>query len=153
MRRVLVAGLPVLSSLLLAVSCGNPVAPTSSTTLDQFVQGLRQQGLSASLAGQISPETNRFFSVPAQQVQVNDARVNAFVYQNAEAAAAEAASISQDGQPSPTTRVTWVSTPRFYRKDALIVLYVGCAAEVVQALRMTLGAPLAVGPTPCEPAR
>ena len=114
---------------------------------------LRQQGLSVSLAGQISPDINRFFSVPAQQVRVNDAQVNAFVYQKAEAAAAEAALISQDGQPSPTTRVTWVSTPRFYHQDSLIVLYVGCTAEIVQALQATVGSPIVVGRTPCELAR
>jgi hypothetical protein len=30
-------------------------------------------------------------------------------------------------------------------------LYVGCSAEIVQALQTTVGAPLAVGPTPCGP--
>jgi hypothetical protein len=139
--------------LLAACADRNPVGPTSSATLDRFVQALRQQGLSVSLAGQISPDINRFFSVPAQQVRVNDAQVNAFVYQKAEAAAAEAALISQDGQPSPTTRVTWVSTPRFYHQDSLIVLYVGCTAEIVQALQATVGSPIVVGRTPCELAR
>jgi hypothetical protein len=150
MRRVLVAVSLVLPSVLLAVSCSSPVAPTSSTTLNQFVQALRQQGLSVSLAGEISPEVNRFFSVPARQVRVNAAQVNAFVYENAQAAAAEAALISQDGQPSLTTRVTWVSTPRFYRREALIVLYVGCSGEIVQALQATVGSPIVVGRTPCE---
>jgi hypothetical protein len=92
---------------------------------------------------------NRFFSVPAHQVRVNDAQVNAFVYASARDAGTEASSISVDGQPSPTTRVTWVSTPHFYRREALIVLYVGCSAEIVQALQATVGAPLVVGPTPC----
>jgi hypothetical protein len=154
MRRVPVVVSLVLPCLLLA-ACEdrNPVGPTSSTTLDRFVQALRQQGLSVSLAGQISPDINRFFSVPAQQVRVNDAQVNAFLYQNAGAAATEAALISQDGQPSPTTRVTWVSTPRFYRQDSLIVLYVGCAGDIVQALQATVGSPIVVGRTPCELAR
>jgi hypothetical protein len=150
MHRVLVAVLPC---LLLTVSCAdrNPVGPTFSATLDQFVQALRQQGFSVTVAGQISPEVNRFFSVPAHQVRVNDAQVNAFVYASARDAATEAGSISVDGQPSPTTRVTWVSTPHFYRREALIVLYVGCSAEIVQALQATVGAPLVVGPTPCGP--
>ena len=136
MRRVLVTASLVLPCLFPAVSCagGNPVGPTSSATLDQFLQALRQQGLSVNLGSQISPNANGFFSVPAQQVRVNDGQVNAFVYTSAQDAATEAGSISADGQPSPTTRVTWVSTPRFYRKDALIVLYVGCATEIVQAL-------------------
>jgi hypothetical protein len=154
MRRVRVVVSLVLPCLLLAACADrNPVGPTSSATLDRFVQALRQQGVSVSLAGQISPDINRFFSVPAQQVRVNDAQVNAFVYQKAEAAAAEAALISQDGQPSPTTRVTWVSTPRFYHQDSLIVLYVGCAGEIVQALQATVGSPIVVGRTPCELAR
>ncbi len=151
MRRVVVARLLVVPSLVLAVSCANPVGPTSSATLDQFIQALRQQGLTVSVAGQISPEVNRFFSVPAHQIRANDAQVNAFVYPSAQDAATEAAAISADGQPSPTARITWVSTPRFYRQGALIALYVGCSAEIVQALQTTVGAPLAVGPTPCGP--
>ena len=103
-----------------------------------------------SLVGEISPEVNRFFSVPAHQVRVNEAQLSAFVYPSAEAAASEAARISEDGQPSPTMRVTWVSTPRFYRQDSLIVLYVGCAPEVVQALQATVGTPIAVGRTSCD---
>ena len=84
---------------------------------------------------------------------MNDGQVNAFVYQTSEAGAAEAALISEDGQPSPTARVLWASTPRFYRQAALIVLYVGCAAEIVQALQVTVGAPIAVGRTACDVGR
>lgn len=153
MRLVLVAGSPVLACVLLTVSCSNPVGPTSSSTLDQFVEALRQRGLSVTLAGEIPPEVNRFFSVPAHQVRVNDGQVNAFVYESAGAAAAEAALISEDGQPTPTARVLWVSRPHFYRQGALIVLYVGCAEEIVQALEATVGAPIAVGRTPCDVGR
>jgi hypothetical protein len=106
--------------------------------------------LTVSLAGEIPPDVNRFFSVPARLVRVNDGQVNAFVYEKAEAAAAEAALISEDGQPSPTVRVSWVSRPHFYRQEALIVLYVGCASEIVEALQRTVGSPIAVGRTPCD---
>jgi hypothetical protein len=145
----------IMPALALALSCEHrsPVAPTSSAVLDQFLQALRQQGLSVSLAGQIPPQVNGFFSVPAHEIRVNAAPVNAFEYPNTEAAAAEAALISQDGQPSPNTRITWVSTPRFYRQGPLIVVYVGCSAEIVQALQATVGAPIAIGRTPCEIAR
>lgn len=154
MRRVLVALSLVLPSLLLtACEDRNPLAPTSSATFDGFVQALREQGMSVTVGGEISPEVNRFFSVPARQVRANDAQVNAFVYSSADAAAAEAVQISMDGQPSPTVRVNWVSTPRFYRQDAMIVLYVGCAREIVEALQKTVGPPIVVGPVPCEPQR
>src|SRR5262245_21092396 len=135
--------------LVLLVACSSPVGPTSSTALDRFVAALRQQGLTVSLAGQISPSNNGFFSVPAYQLRVNDSPINAFVYPSTNAAAAEAALISKDGQPSPTARVSWVSTHRFYRQEEMIVLYVGCAAEIVQALQVTVGGPFAVGPIPC----
>jgi hypothetical protein len=150
MPRILVAASPALACLMLAAACSNPVGPTSSATLDRFVQALRQQGLTVTVGGDIPPEVNRFFSVPAHQVRVNNGQVNAFVYENAQTAAAEAALISEDGQPSPSARITWVSTPRFYRQGALIVLYVGCAAEIVQALQVTVGTPIAVGRTPCD---
>jgi hypothetical protein len=137
-----------------AVSCAdrNPIGPTPSATLDRFVQALRQQGLSVSVAGQIPPAVNRFFSVPAHQIRVNDGQVNAFVYPSGQDAEREAAAISADGEPSPTLRVTWVSTPRFYREGSLIVLYVGCAPEIVQALQTAVGAPIVVGSSPCTPA-
>jgi hypothetical protein len=92
---------------------------------------------------------NGFFSVPARQVRVNAEQIRAFEYPSAEAAAAEARLISEDGQPSPTARITWVSTPRFYRQGSMIVLYVGCSTEILQALEATLGAPIVVGRTPC----
>lgn len=149
MRRGRLALSPALACCLLTLSCASPAAPTASDPLDEFVQDLRQQGLTVSVGGQISPQDNRFFSVPAQQIRVNDAQVNAFVYPSAQLAAADAALISEDGQPSPTARISWVSTPRFYRKDALIVLYVGCGQEIVQALAATVGTPIVVGRTPC----
>jgi hypothetical protein len=151
MTRMRIAASSVLSLLLLA--CSSPTGPSSSSTLERFVQALRQQGLTVTLAGQIAPSVNGFFSVPADRVRVSDSQVNAFVYRTADAAAAEAALISKDGQPSPTARVLWVSTPRFYRRDALIVLYVGCATEIVDALQNTVGPPIVVGATPCNVAK
>jgi hypothetical protein len=148
MTRMRIAASSVLSFLFLA--CSSPTVPGSSSTLDGFVEALRQQGLTVTLAGQIAPSVNGFFSVPAEQVRVSDSQVNAFVYRTAAAAAAEAALISKDGQPSPTARVLWVSTPRFYRHEAMIVLYVGCATEIVDALQKTVGPPIAVGPTTCN---
>ncbi len=151
MRREILT-MMTLSCLILMVSCEqrSPLAPTSSATLDQFVQALRQQGFSVSLAGEISPDVNGFFSVPAHQVRVNESQVNAFEYPSPEAAAAEAARISSDGQPSPVARITWVSTPRFYLQSRLIVLYVGCSTDIVQALQVAVGAPMVIGRTPCE---
>lgn len=139
-------------SILLAASCQqrSPLEPSGSGTVDQLLRALRQRGLTVSLAGEIPREINRFFSVPAQQVVINESRVSAFEYSSAEAAAADAALVGPDGQPSTLARITWVSTPRFYRQDRLIVLYVGCSTEVVQALDVTVGPAFVIGRTPCE---
>jgi hypothetical protein len=150
MRRIFI--LAALSSILAAASCQqrSPLEPNGSGTLDQFLQALRQRGLTVSLAGEIPPEVNRFFSVTAHQVQVNDSRVSAFEYASAAALAVDAALVSSEGQPNPTARITWVSTPRFYRQDRLIVLYVGCSTVIVQALDVTVGPAFVIGRTPCE---
>ena len=63
MTRVQVVASSLLS--LLFIACSNPTGPSSSTTLDDFVKALRDQGLMVSLGGQISPTVNGFFSVPA----------------------------------------------------------------------------------------
>ncbi len=147
MSRAVVA---ILSCALLTVTCDSPVTPTSSISLDQFVQALGRQGLRVSVGDEIAPNVNGFFSVPAQQVRVNDTQLSVFIYRDADAAAAEAALISPDGQPSPTTRVAWISTPHFYRQEAMIVLYVGCTSQIIQALQVTVGTPFVVGRTPCD---
>ena len=103
-----------------------------------------------TVEGSISPSANRFFSVPAQQILINSSRVSAFEYASEEAAVSEAASVSPDAQPSPTAMLSWVSTPRFYRQDRLIVFYVGCSAELSRALDDVLGAPFVIGSTPCR---
>ena len=139
-------------SLLVAVSCyrGTPAGPTSADALNTWLEDLRGQGVTIQFAERIPPETNGFFTVPAQQVLLNDARVSTFAYPTDEAAAADAAQVSADGQPAPLSRVTWVSTPHFYRQGPLIVVYVGCATEIVQALDATLGRAFVVGTTPCR---
>jgi hypothetical protein len=139
-------------SILVAVSCQqrSPLEPSRSGTLDQLLQALRQQGLTVRVVGEIPPEVNHFFSVPAHQLLVNGSHVSAFEYSSAEAAAADAALVRPDGQPSILSVITWVSTPRFYRQDRLIVLYVGCSTEVVQALDVTVGPAFVIGRTPCE---
>lgn len=130
-------------------SCSGPTSPTD-LTVSKFVQSLQERGLNVTLDGSIAPSANRFFSVPAQQLVINGSRVSAFEYPSKDAALVEAASVSPDAQPSSTARFLWVSTPRFYRQDRLIVFYVGCSAELIRALDDILAAPFVIGPTACR---
>ena len=150
MRRVFFPVMAVVCISTLA-SCGSdgPTGPNSAA-MTQFVEALRARGHTVTVGGEISVANNGFFSVPARQIQVNAGQVNAFEYSSGERATAEARMITHDANPSPTVLVSWVSTPHFYQQGALIVLYVGCLPDVLQALEATLGAPVATGTTPCR---
>ena len=124
--------------------------PAAVRPLDGFVGALRDQGFNVTLAEQIPPHQNHFFSVPAQSLVVNDARVNAFEYPTVEAAAADAALVRPDGQPNPRAIIDWISTPRFYRQERLIVLYVGCSPDVIRALDRIMGRAFVTGDMPCS---
>lgn len=152
MRHSSVRIIIVVSSIAVGISCGgNPTGPTASGTLDELLQALRQQGLRVTVGEEISPEANRFFSVPARQIFVNESRVNVFEYRTAAAAAADAALVSPAGQPNPRAMIDWVSTPSFYRNDRLIALYVGCSPETLKALEAALGPPFVVSrEMPCH---
>lgn len=80
-----------------------------------------------------------FFSVKGQKITVNGDEVQVFEYLDAVAADAEAALISPDGSSIGTTMINWVTSPHFYRKDKLIVLYVGDATAIVNVLETVLG--------------
>ena len=137
---------------LLVVSCqtSSPTGPSSSDLLSRFIESLRQQGLTVTLAPDPPRLANPFFSVPAKQVVANDGRVTMFEYPTAEAAAREATVVSPNGQPTPSAIIEWVSTPRFYQRDRLIALYVGCSPAIVRALDTTMGSAFVVGRVPCS---
>lgn len=129
------------------ISCAQGLTvPSHVGSVEQLVQSLRSQGLTVSLGGDISPG---YFTVQARQISVEGERLNAFEYPDADTAAAEAALISSDAQPSPRKRITWAGVPRFYRQGRVIVLYVGCSTSVISALEKFLGPPVAMGQTPC----
>ena len=87
--------------------------------------------------------------MPARTLQVNSGPVNVFVYSSPERAAAQAREITHDAQPNSRIHVSWISTPRFYHQGAIIVLYLGCKQDILDALQATVGAPIATGDTPC----
>lgn len=101
------------------------------------------------LADDTPRELHPFFSPRPQQV-LADGRVTVFEYPTADAAAREAAVVSPDGQPSPSAIIELISTPRFYRMDRLIALYVGCSTEIVRALDTTMGSAFVIGGVPCR---
>lgn len=140
----------ILSVTLALAACGavNPVGP-GQNPLDTLVRDLRAQQVQVTVAGAVPRSDTPYFSVAATLVKVGTEQIFVFQYATSEAAATDAAGVSPSGQPSPTVSIMWVGKPHFYRKDRLIVLYVGCGTEIPRVLDATLGPPLVVGSGLC----
>jgi len=76
---------------------------------------------------------------------VNGAEVTVFAYSSADRAAADAAKVSPTGSSIGQTQISWLDTPHFYKRDRLIVLYVGHSADLLKVLEAVLGPPFAAG--------
>src|SRR5438105_587469 len=136
----LIAAAVVVSTVLVtcapdAVSHGGPVRDYVS-----LVDSLRAIGARVDPVGTVSQP---FFSVQGQLIAVDSAQVQVFEYGSANAAQSEATRISADGSAIGTSKPSWVAPPHFYRKEKLIVLYVGSDAHVLGLLTQVLGAQIA----------
>lgn len=96
-------------------------------------------------AGSDPQSSHPYFSVSGERLIVNGADVTVFAYSSVERAAADAAKVSPTGSPIGQTQISWMDTPNFYRRDHLVVLYVGHSADLLKMLEAVLGPPFAAG--------
>jgi hypothetical protein len=68
-----------------------------------------------------------------------------FEYPSQTRADSDASKISPTGSPIGLSQISWMDTPHFYKRDRLIVLYVGHSAEILKPLEAVLGPPFAAG--------
>ena len=122
-----------------------PTGPTGVLTLDRLVGELARQGVTVSSRGTEPRESFPFFSVRAKRLTINGDDVHAFEYAAETVAMSAASTVPAAGTPIGTSQVTWISPPRFYRKDRFILLYVGTNMDVVRALEVVFGKPFAGG--------
>src|SRR5215211_2778603 len=109
-------------------SCGSSaVQPTQLTSTEALVRTLQQQGATVTRAGSLPQSSYPFMSVSAQLLQVNGADVQVFEYASATGADNDASKVSPTGSPVGQSQISWMDTPHFYKRDCLIVLYVGHA--------------------------
>lgn len=126
-------------------ACGSasPSGPSHLPASRGLAQELRSQGLTIAEGGIQPPASFPFFSAPALRLTVNGDDLHVFEYPNKTLATTEASKVAPAGTPIGTTQVTWVSPPRFYSRDTIIVLYVGSEAGVIRALDAVIGPPFA----------
>ena len=115
-----------------------PKQSKSGTVSDypSLIKSLRALGAGASAAGDVEQP---FFFIKGEMIKVHSEDVQVFQYANAAAAEAEAAPISRDGMAVGTRKIFWVGAPHFFKKDKLLVLYVGDNAKVLKTLEALLG--------------
>ncbi len=157
MRRLYIVSLAGASLALSLTSCNltgkpepTPVAPGGAVpqgTLD-LADELRERGAEVEFGENIRQE---FFEPEGQILLVNGEAVQVFEWPTEELAAEASATIDPDASSVGTTMITWVDTPHFYARGALIVLYVGSDAAVEDQLAAALGDPIAEGVAPAAP--
>jgi hypothetical protein len=136
----------LLCAALSSNSCAaNPVGPTELTSADTLVQTLVQQGAAVTRAGAMPASAYPFFSVNAKRIVLNGADVQVFEYSGAARADSDAARVAPTGTPVGQSQSAWMDTPNFYKRDRLIVLYVGHSGDVMKLLESVLGPPFARG--------
>ena len=126
-------------------SCGSNAVQPSELTADALIRALQQQGATVNRTGSVPRSSYPFFSVSAALVQVNGMDVQLFEYASAAQADSDASKISPTGSPIGQSQISWMDTPHFYKRDRLIVLYVGHSADVLRVLEAVVGEPFAAG--------
>jgi hypothetical protein len=129
---------------------GRPAGGGSTDPLAALVSHLRSHGVTVVIG---DPVSEPFFSAPGRLLVVNGQDVQALRFETPAAATAAAGAVSPDGYsvgPSEegvttVTQIDWSGTPHFYRRERLIVLYVGDDVATQELLRAVLGSPFAGG--------
>ncbi len=125
--------------LVILSACGGP-NPVASQAYQAFTKQLRAAGAT------VVEDQQRYasdFSGEDHHLTVNAGWVEVYAYATPEAANADAAHLSPDGgtfsRDHSVSISDWVIPPHFYKKDRLIVLYVGRDSQLRAPLTRLLG--------------
>ena len=130
-----------------------PVDNGAVQTQADLVRELESAGATVALSTEPIRGAD-IFAVPGQIFFVNGEEITLYVYENAAAAASDAARVSADGftielpadSEGGEVAVDWINPPHFYRLDNLIALYVGTDESTLTLLESVLGVPFAGNP-------
>jgi hypothetical protein len=101
-----------------------------------LIKNLRALGAGATTVGDVEQP---FFSVTGKMIKVHGEDVQVFQFASLAAAEAEVVPISRDGMSVGTRKIFWVGPPHFFKKEKLVVLYVGDDGKVLKSLEAVLG--------------
>lgn len=105
-------------------------------TRQNLVDALRSAGLTLQDAGTVEQP---FYSVPAHVYQIDGRDLQVYEFSSAAEAERAAAQVAPDGGSIGTHSMAWMAPPHFFRKDRLVVNYIGTSSETLAALERVLG--------------
>ena len=105
----------------------------------EVVDKLRGAGATVEPGGTVEQP---FFEVSGHMIKVDGADVQVFEFSDEAARQSISSLITPEGQPNPTTMVTWVDQPNFWAKGRVIILYLGKDQTVIDLLSQVLGDPI-----------
>jgi hypothetical protein len=135
----------VCAAVAVSACAAAPTQPTELVSVDALVRSLEEQGATVTRAGSFPQSSHSYFSVAGERLVVNAEDVAVFAYPSVDRAVGDAAKVSPTGSPIGQTQISWMDTPHVYKRDRLIVLYVGHSAGQLKLLAAVLGPPFAEG--------
>jgi hypothetical protein len=100
-------------------------------------------GPAAGSSSEASSVDQDSFQIEPTEETVEGQHVLKFTYPTTRAARLVAARISEDGMMLGAKKMPWNGNPHFFRKENIIVLYVGSDQKVIDALKAKFGAQFA----------
>lgn len=141
-------------SIFSLLGCGsnpNPLHPTGSEQrpggpeTDALIAALQREGAIVVRAEELSEASFPCFSAPALRLLVDASNVYVWEYATPAKADQVAASVSPSGYSVAMCHFDWISTPHFFKRSRLIVLYVGASEPTIGLLTRLLGPSFAGG--------
>jgi hypothetical protein len=117
------------------IAAASGQAPTRSSQAS-VVAALHAAGMRVERRGKVDQP---LLSATGKVIKADGGEIQVFEYRDASQAEANAARVSGNGRTIGTAKVHWLAPPHFYKKDRLIVLYIGSNERVVKALEAALG--------------
>lgn len=109
---------------------------TDATSRASLIAALRDAGLAVRDAGTIEQP---FFTVPAHVYEVEERDLQIYEFANAVAAEEAATRIAPNGGSIGATAIAWMAPPHFFRRDRLIINYIGSSTRVLAELERLVG--------------
>lgn len=80
-----------------------------------------------------------FFSTSPKIMEISGKRIYLYDFKSEKAMEKEAEKVDNGGCSIGNTKISWVSTPHFYKKGSLIVQYIGNDKDLINTFKEIMG--------------